>query len=41
MNLNQNENQLTAAVLLCAGSSSRMNGFDKTTSIIDGVPIFV
>jgi len=41
VNLNQNENQLTAAVLLCAGSSSRMNGFDKTTSIIDGVPIFV
>tara|TARA_B100001029_G_scaffold178219_2_gene184470 strand:+ start:12568 stop:13743 length:1176 start_codon:yes stop_codon:yes gene_type:complete len=41
VDLNQNENQLTAAVLLCAGSSSRMKGIDKPTSVIDGIPIFV
>ena len=41
MNLNQNENQSSAAVLLCGGRSSRMNGLDKPTLIFDNIPIFI
>ena len=41
MNLNQNENQLTGAILLCAGRSSRMDGLDKPTLIFDDIPIFI
>ena len=41
MNLNQNENQLAGAILLCAGRSSRMDGLDKPTLIFDDIPIFI
>ena len=41
MNLNQNENQLTGAILLCAGRSSRMDGLDKPTLVFDDIPIFI
>ncbi len=41
MNLNQNENQLAGAILLCAGRSSRMDGLDKPTLVFDDIPIFI
>ena len=41
MNLNQNENQLAGAILLCAGRSSRMDGLDKPTLVYDDIPIFI
>ena len=41
MNLNQNENELAGAILLCAGRSSRMDGLDKPTLVFDDIPIFI
>ena len=41
MNLNQNENQLAGAILLCAGRSSRMDGLDKPTLVFNDIPIFI
>ena len=41
MNLDQNENQLAGAILLCAGRSSRMDGLDKPTLVFDNFPIFI
>jgi len=41
VNLNQNENELAGAILLCAGRSSRMDGLDKPTLVFDDIPIFI